>query len=80
MCWDIPPSLSNLLSVAFVVPPTNKDFGSMNVELYVKSISKIELIPLNAVGLMILVASFLPRCFIHRGFQYVNCRFFTLKK
>ena len=61
------------MSVAFVVPPKNIDFGSMNIGSSVKS--EIELIPLNAVGLMILVASFLPRVF-----QYVNCRFFTLKK
>ena len=57
--WDISPSLSNLLSVAFGIPPKNVDFDSMNIESSVKSISGIELIPLSAVGLMILVAIFL---------------------
>ena len=47
------------MSVAFGIPPKNVDFSSMNIESSLISISEIELIPLSAVGLMILVAIFL---------------------
>ena len=52
------------IECCFCCPSKNIDFGSMNTESSDKSISEIELIPLSAVGLMILVASFLPRCSI----------------
>ena len=46
------------IECCFCCPPKIIDFGSMNTESSEKSISEIELIPLNAVGLIILVAIF----------------------
>ena len=53
------PSLSNLLSFAFEVPPRNVDFTSMNIVSSLKPISLTEDTFLSTTGLMILQQVFL---------------------
>ena len=59
------PSLSNLLSFAFVAPPRKIDFTSMNTLSSLKSISLTENTFLSTTGLMIRAASFVASAFMN---------------